>query len=220
MSLANFGESSIADWLNSSGFVNVRGVDLYHSSTTQAQYKDPFKPESYYLVSMSLPAIREFGKGSIDYTWAVRGTSSGPAAVPTTGQNTCYDVAGNVIPCAGTGQDGELQAGVAWPAPRFRSNGDGTVADELTGLTWLVDANCAKTVGASSDGKLTWQEALTFVDSITGSFSEWRLPNAVEMRSLHNGQVKDAAAWLNSQGFKNTVADTYYWTSTSRGGRC
>src|SRR5205807_8105213 len=31
--------------------------------------------------------------------------------LPATGQTTCWDSNGNVIPCAGTGQDGELRKG-------------------------------------------------------------------------------------------------------------
>jgi hypothetical protein len=65
---------------------------------------------------------------------------AGTVALPETGQTTCYDTEGDVIPCAGTGQDGDIQAGVAWPDPRFRDNGDGTVTDNLTGLMWLKDA--------------------------------------------------------------------------------
>ena len=65
-----------------------------------------------------------------------------PAPVPKTGQVTCYDAGGNVINCAGTGQDGELQKGVELPTPRFTDKGNGTVKDNLTGLTWLKNANC------------------------------------------------------------------------------
>ena len=32
--------------------------------------------------------------------------------------------------------DGELQEGVPWPSPRFDNNTDGTIKDNLTGLTW------------------------------------------------------------------------------------
>ena len=45
--------------------------------------------------------------------------------LPRTGQTICYDVAGGVIACAGTGQDGDKLAGVAWPSPRFTDNADG-----------------------------------------------------------------------------------------------
>lgn len=38
--------------------------------------------------------------------------AQGTIELPQTGQKTCYDVSGNVINCANTGQDGEWQAGV------------------------------------------------------------------------------------------------------------
>jgi len=62
------------------------------------------------------------------------GAFAGTINLPKTGQTICYDTSGNVISCAGTGQDGEIQAGVAWPEPRFADNGDGTITDNLTGL--------------------------------------------------------------------------------------
>ncbi len=35
-----------------------------------------------------------------------------------------------------TGDDGDLEKGVAWPTPRFMDNGNGTITDNLTGLMW------------------------------------------------------------------------------------
>ncbi len=74
---------------------------------------------------------------------AVPGTSRRPAAVWRTGQTACYSSGGALVPCAGTSQDGDIQAGATWPMPRFTDNSDGTVTDNLTGLTWLKNANCA-----------------------------------------------------------------------------
>jgi hypothetical protein len=58
---------------------------------------------------------------------------------PATGQTTCWDDTGAVIPCSSlhglvhTGQDGDTQAG----APlSYVDNGDGTITDVNTGLTW------------------------------------------------------------------------------------
>ena len=65
---------------------------------------------------------------------------AGTVNLPRTGQTKCYDEAGTEIPCAGTGQDGEIQAGVAWPEPRFTDNGDGTMTDNLTGLKWTKNS--------------------------------------------------------------------------------
>ena len=54
-------------------------------------------------------------------------TSTQPAPAQKTGQTSCYDQFGMVIDCFGnSGQDGDLQKGVAWPNPRF--------TDNLTGL--------------------------------------------------------------------------------------
>jgi hypothetical protein len=58
---------------------------------------------------------------------------AGTIQIPKTGQTHCYDTAGNPIACAGTGHDGEIQAGVAWPTPRFAVNGNTTITDNLTG---------------------------------------------------------------------------------------
>src|SRR4030065_1543631 len=46
-------------------------------------------------------------------------TQAAPADLPQTGQTICYDATGAVVTCAGTGQDGELMTGAAWPSPRF-----------------------------------------------------------------------------------------------------
>ncbi|MCC6542909.1 MAG: hypothetical protein IT392_00205 [Nitrospirae bacterium] len=64
---------------------------------------------------------------------------AGTVELPETGQTTCYNSSGSVIACPGTGQDGDIQAGVPWPSPRFTA-GTGTgadcVTDNLTGLMW------------------------------------------------------------------------------------
>lgn len=111
----------------------------------------------------------------------------GPALAPVvqTGQTQCSDATGAFIVCAGTGQDGDLQAGVVPPTPRFTDNTDGTVTDNLTGLIWLQDANCF--------GLRDWQTALTDANGLSsgscgltdGSVAgDWRLPNVKELQSL------------------------------------
>jgi hypothetical protein len=116
------------------------------------------------------------------------------APVRRTGQTTCWDSSGTTIDCAGTGQDGECQSGVDWPASRFTDNGDGTVTDNLTGLIWLKNADCPN---ATRD----WSTALSDVAQLNtdgtmnsndcgdtsngGSHqTDWRLPNILELESL------------------------------------
>jgi hypothetical protein len=139
----------------------------------------------------------------------------GEVDLPRTGQTTCYDASGNVITCPGTGQDGDLQAGVEWPVPRFTDNDNGTITDHLTGLIWLKNANCF--------GSRTWSEALADCNALeSGSFGltdgsvagDWRLPDIVELESLVNAQAANPASWLNTQGF-TSVQSSIYWSAST-----
>jgi hypothetical protein len=151
-----------------------------------------------------------------------------PAAIslPKTGQTTCYDISGDVISCTNTGQDGDLQKGVAWPNPRFTANADTTIADNLTGLIWASNGNLMQTRDPQwekrstiIDGALTWQHALDYVAKLNAEnylgHNDWRLPNFTEMESLVDRAQPNSAHWLNSQGFINAQAGDYYWSSTS-----
>jgi len=127
--------------------------------------------------------------------------------LPRTGQTTCYDVDGNVIDGSGTGQDGDLQMGVAWPGPRFTDNDNGTITDNLTGLMWEQ---------APSWDQVTWIAALTYADDLDlGGHDDWRLPNVNELESLVNAGVAIPGAWLNEteQGF-DSVREWQYYSST------
>jgi hypothetical protein len=133
---------------------------------------------------------------------------AGAIQLPQTGQTKCYDTNGNQISCAGTGQDGEVRAGVAWPSPRFHDNGNGTITDNLTGLMWTKNANL-------SGSTMTWYQAIDFCNNLTqGGYSDWRLPNVTELESLINDDEANSAVWLNNQGFTN-VQSYYYWSSTT-----
>ena len=136
---------------------------------------------------------------------------AGTVNLPKTGQTKCYDSAGLEIPCAGTGQDGEIQAGVAWPEPIFTDNGDGTMTDNLTGLMWTKNGNLP-------NGTKTWEQALDYCNNLTlAGYSDWRLPNVNELESLVNANEANIANWLNAQVFTDVQAD-YYWSSTTNAG--
>jgi hypothetical protein len=133
---------------------------------------------------------------------------AGTINLPKTGQTKCWDTNGTEISCAGTGQDGELQAGVAWPDPRFTDNGDGTMIDNLTGLMWARNANLP-------NGYMTWYQAIDYCNNLTlGGYSDWRLPNINELESLVNASQGYLPTWLTAQGFTN-VQDYLYWSSTT-----
>jgi len=126
-----------------------------------------------------------------------------------TGQITCHDTAGNTIRCLGSGQDGEFRKGVPWPVPRFAPAGD-TALDLLTGLVWTVDANPA-------EFPVTWQEAFDLIREMNlrkaSGFTDWRLPNRTELRSLMSHQTR-MPALPEGHPFRN-VFSGWYWTSTT-----
>jgi hypothetical protein len=128
-------------------------------------------------------------------------------ALPKTGQTLCYDAVGTIA-CAGTGQDGDLQTGVTEPSPRFvvgTAAEVDCVTDSLTGLMW---------VKAPSLTGGDWASALTAANGLNlCGYTDWRLPNLVELGSLLNYSVADNAAVLNAAGFSNI--GSWYWTSTT-----
>lgn len=140
-------------------------------------------------------------------------SAQAPAPLPQTGQTSCYSPEGGSIACAGTGQDGDVRAGEAWPSPRFTANGD-CVSDSLTGLTW-TRSNYPR-IGIFS---ATWQQALSFTDGLSMcGYDDWRLPNVNEMESLYNAGVAFQPDWLRTQGFnyqdQSSGYTPVYWTST------
>jgi hypothetical protein len=143
--------------------------------------------------------------------------SSAPAPVEKSGQTTSY----------ATGDDGDLEKGVAWPNPRFTDNLDGTITDNLTGLIWLKDANCF--------GVRTWDQALSVCNGLAsgscgltdGSIAgDWRLPNSNELTSLvHKGYALPAlpntagtGQWSEGDPFNNVDGAPFYWSSTTYAG--
>jgi Protein of unknown function (DUF1566) len=149
------------------------------------------------------------------------------APVPATGQTECFNVPGKVINCAGTEQDGEIQAGAPLPNPRFVDNRNGTVTDRLTGLIWLKNADCFGAV--REDVALGLAKTLAngpcglSDHSIRG---DWRLPNIKELESLIDfgfvspplSNAAGTAQWTQGDAFLNVRLVSAYWSSTSDAG--
>lgn len=113
-----------------------------------------------------------------------------------------------------SGDDGDLEKGIAWPNPRFSDNGDGTVTDFLTGLIWLKNANCYSTrlwsIALSDCNNLADASCGLTDGSIAG---DWRLPNAKELQSLID-YSRTNPVLPTVHPFSNVQSDLY-WTSTS-----
>jgi hypothetical protein len=120
-------------------------------------------------------------------------------------------------------EDGAIQKGVPWPAPRFVDNGDGTVKDNLTGLIWLKNAHAF--------GYRTWAQALADCAALAhgqagltdgSTAGQWRLPSIRELKSLICARYYDptlsnaqgTGPWSDGNAF-SPVQSFYYWSSTT-----
>lgn len=107
------------------------------------------------------------------------------------------------------------------------------ITDKMTGLMWpkngIIGFEATDGGGLQKQpdyannranlNQITWAKALTAVINMNKApvklcgYSDWRLPNKVELTSLVNYGVVPAM-WLNSQGFRNIQAN-YYWSFSS-----
>ena len=126
-----------------------------------------------------------------------------------TGQQLCFDAAGNPVDCKGSGQDGEFRSGQPWPDPRFELQDRDLALDRLTGLVW-------PRIAALGDFPMSWPEALAAVADMnrTRAFghADWRLPNRRELLSVISHDHHRPAL---PAGHPFTVQQTWYWTATT-----
>jgi sugar lactone lactonase YvrE/formylglycine-generating enzyme required for sulfatase activity len=110
------------------------------------------------------------------------------AKLPDTGQTQSYT--------ATVGEDSDYTVN----PPSFTDNGDGTVKDNVTGLTWQK----------ADGGEMTWASAGLYAQTNrVGGQSDWRLPTSHEAFSILNrGTVNPA---LNTTYF--TLSAAQYWWS-------
>lgn len=225
--------ASLADWLLEQGFSGVISTDEYWASTSEGTYPGV---STAYQIDMEVGQILYSNKDNSKRVWPVRGTATSSSGLAQTANDDCSYYDGTARACLGTGADGDLQAGIAWPVPRFTDNGDGdasfvgTVTDNLTGLTWLKDADCIKTKYVNfdqsctvGDGQVDWDQALAFVAAMNagtypdcaGGHTDWRLPNLRELWSLaeYSTQPKNDAL-PSGHPFENDPPG-WTWTSTT-----
>ena len=105
------------------------------------------------------------------------------------------------------------------PTAQFTIHGDGTVTDKRTGLMWK-QCLIQYSGGDCSIGSLeyyTWQAALQATEALNSSggfagYTDWRLPNIKELRSIVEYQCDSPA--INLDVFPNTQIFHEIWTSS------
>ncbi|MBF0344037.1 MAG: DUF1566 domain-containing protein [Nitrospirae bacterium] len=204
------GSASNAAWLTAQGFPTVTAASYWSSTSVGTTLANAWVLDMTATATTGDLHSVATAKTSSVRVLPVSGTST---VLPKTGQTLCYTAAGAATTCGtgiGSGQDGDKQAGVSWPATRFTSttlSGNTCVTDNITGLMW----------SATGQTGATWTASLAAIAvpvSYCG-FTDWRLANINEMFSLiHFGQTMTPAAWLQSQGFASSVTGTM-WSSTT-----
>ena len=142
--------------------------------------------------------------------------SAGCAAQGTGGSLSPALPATGVSAVVREGDDGHYRSGTAM---RFQDNGDGTVRDLNTGLTWMksgrgeIDTD-PPTPYREEGGwrKYNWTDAITYCEHLDfAGYQDWRLPNYKELVSILDLGRTDPA--VNTAFFPDTRSD-FYWTST------
>jgi hypothetical protein len=131
--------------------------------------------------------------------------------LPDTGQTTCYSATGGVIPCSGTGQDGEFSINPM----SFTNNGNGTVTDNNTGLMWQQNAgNSYNWYQAAGVYHVTYNPNSVNVcgDLALAGYTDWGLPTKKELMSIVDYSVADPGPKINTTYFPNTQS-LGYWAS-------
>ena len=132
-------------------------------------------------------------------------TATKRSCPPRTGQTTSYR----------DHDDGYYQAGNP-AATRFVANGDNTVYDRTTGLTWIADPSQLGGVWGTpgSAAAMTWNDAIDNCAALShAGHGDWRLPNKFEMEGI--ADLSQSSPAINASMFPNTKS-SYYWTSTTR----
>src|ERR1700733_2149990 len=197
-----------------------------------------FKPETGESFNTQ---ERQLSRVLLPYAGLCAGCPAPPsllAALPQTGQTICWNQYGQLIACAGTGHDGDIQAGL----PRsFTNNRDGTISDNATRLMWEVECTGARCGYLhDKDTKYTWASAVSqHMASLNTSrfagYSDWRVPNLLELLTLWNlskaaGSVNDSPTFDAFNSCKSNCGVTecsctptysyqnggFYWASTAQ----
>lgn len=124
-------------------------------------------------------------------------------------QGFCYDNESQMSsPAEGDafyGQDAQYTGNT----PSYTDNGDGTINDNVTGLTWTQEI---------SRSPVSWEQASGYCDTLTtGGYTDWRLPTVKELWSIRDFSM--GFPWINTDYFHlvgdgSELGQHHSWTAT------
>jgi hypothetical protein len=187
-------------------------------------------------VADALGVLRRSIGLSVDLSCSCMGGDSCPiGGLVETGQTQCWDPLDTVSPinpidCPGTGQDGEIRAGVS---ASLVDNGDGTVTDTHTTLMWEKLSDDGDPLHDFDNATYQWagayQKILQLNNAAFAGHNDWRLPNVKELATLidfsstnANGAPSITSALQNNCKAGCTILNcactksNAYWSSTTQ----
>ena len=96
--------------------------------------------------------------------------------------------------------------------PCYALGQGGGIHDDVLKITWLQDANCARTSGYDADGYMNWNQAVAWVNtSVYGGYNDWRLPKTVD------GLFIWGYDGTTTGGYNITTSETYQFIAPNVG---
>jgi hypothetical protein len=174
-------------------------------------------PGTYTTTNVTTGNVKSGVAFGVGQTGAATGSPT--HVLPVTDQTICYSTSGSITSCTGTGQDANLQKGVA---RSYTDNANGTITDNVTGLVWQK-CSSGQTGSDCSGGSATqmdWSDALTYCNSNTAGLpgSGWYLPNSNQLFSLTDLGAS-SPPYINQTYFPNSpttdVSGGTYWSNSA-----
>ncbi|TGK06812.1 DUF1566 domain-containing protein [Leptospira semungkisensis] len=97
----------------------------------------------------------------------------------------------------------------------FTDNGDGTVTDSATSLVWQQCSSglSGSTCSTGTASTYTWQNALSYCNTLSLSSKSWRVPSINELKSIIDRSR--VAPTISQTFFPEASSSTALWSSTT-----
>jgi Protein of unknown function (DUF1566)/PEP-CTERM motif len=82
---------------------------------------------------------------------------------------------------------------------------NGMLYDDVLDITWLQDADYAKTSGYDADGRMNWDQAVAWAEALEyGGYEDWSLAQFSELASIYS----------EDKSLVSNLQDDFYWSGT------